>query len=176
MKNRYTILILVLLTVKTSVQAQSQTFEDQKINVVNEYLKAAFLGDTVAQSKWLHPEVVDYHTTILRAPSMGKKELIEGWRQSLQLFETIEYQKTSTGLCNLTGFLNGEWVVTYGMVKGKSSTMEKGISYQMTGFYKVENGLIMEIRNFGDSFDIYSKLGYTVNPPKQPALKNTSGH
>ena len=155
--------LLILIGSCINVHAQS----DKKIQIVKQYLEHAFNEEHDGQKALMHPDIIDYHPTILQEAARGRGELIKGWQETTKSMESVSYKNAGIGILNIIeGELVGEWVVTNGTITSNFMGMESAVISQMVGFYKVENGLITEVRNFGNILDIYQQLGYTLTAPK----------
>ena len=148
-----------------SIGAFAQT-STEKIEIVQNYLDAAFSKDTNTQMSLMSEEIIDYHPTVLAPPAKGKEELIMGWNNTMNPLDSVVYSRTGSGIVELQdGEFQGEWVLETGMVKMKFPGVEKWIELQMVGLYQVENGLITVVRNFGNMLDLYQQMGYTLTSP-----------
>ena len=157
-------IVLILIGACINVQAQS----DNKIRIVQQYLEHAFNEEHEQQKALIHLDIIDYHPTVLMEPARGREELIKGWKKTTESMDFVTYKSSGIGILNITdGELEGEWVVTIGTISSNFKGVETAVLSQMVGCYKVENGLITEIRNFGNIMDIYQQLGYTLAPPKE---------
>lgn len=145
--------------------AQIEASENKKITTTKAYLESAFAGNHKLQETFMHPQIIDYHPTVLLNPSKGKERVIKDWKNSLSTFKSVEYKIISIGLCEFDGDLTGEWVVVYGIINANVEGITKSISYQLTSFYKLENNLIREVRNFGNIMDVYTQMGYKIQAP-----------
>jgi len=156
-------LISILLLFPLSIIAQTS---EQKIDIVQSYLDAAFQKDIETQRSHMSEQIIDYHPTILAAPAKGIDELLMGWNNTMQPLDSVNYERTGSGLVRLTdGVLYGEWVLETGMVHMKFPNTKEWIKMQMVGLYKIEKGKIIEVRNFGNMMDLYQQMGYTLTPP-----------
>ena len=166
MKTIFTISILICS--QFFLLGQSEKSDNTKIQVVNDYLNYAFNEELEKQKSLMHPDIIDYHPTVLIEPAKGREELIKGWQGTTAAMDSVTYKNIGVGILTIPkGGLSGEWVVTTGILTSKFKGIETPVSSQMVGFYKVEDGLIKEVRNFGNILDIYQQLGYTLAPPKQ---------
>ena len=165
---KYVLILTLFLSSQLEVKSQSINLENNKVQVVKDYLQAAFNKDYSRQKTFMHQDIVDYHPTVLSPPAKGKEELINGWKNTMQSMDSIIYIRKGIGIVSfMEGELLGEWVVESGLVKSKFQGVEQWVEFQMTGLYKVESGLIKEVHNFGNTLDIYQQLGYSLEPPKK---------
>ena len=96
----------MLLLMSFGAKAQSPNADDNKIQVVTAYLAAAFKGDYEKQKQLMHPEIVDYHPTVLLPPARGKEELIKGWMDSVEPMDSVIYTRQGIGMTTLDGGVN----------------------------------------------------------------------
>ena len=68
-------MVIFLVLFSFVIQAQPNM---QDIAIVKEYLEAAFDKQYQVQASYLHPDIIDYHPTILAPPAKGKEALING--------------------------------------------------------------------------------------------------
>ena len=160
---KYWILIFLVLF-SFVIQAKSNI---QEVAIVKEYLKAAFDKQYQIQASYMHPDIIDYHPTILAPPAKGKEALINGWKQSVEPMDSVKYHRKGLGTTDFyEGDLTGKWVFEAGLVEAKFKGMNKWVSFQMVGLYRIEDNLIIEVHNYGNLLDMYQQMGYTLVPPK----------
>jgi len=161
------ILLIMIFSISVLTSAQSQTIQSLDIEIVENYLEAAFSKNYEAQKSLMHPNIIDYHPTVLEKPANGKNTLIQGWKDTVKSMDSVRY--TSHGIGGLAikeGEHKGNWIVTIGEVTSYFKGNKTPINSQMVGMYRIDNGLIKEVRNYGNLLDIYLQLGFTLQPSK----------
>jgi len=137
------------------------------MDIIKNYLEAAFNKEYQVQASYMPPEIIDFHPTILAPPARGKEALINGWKQSVEPMDSVKYHREGLGITDFhEGELTGNWVIEAGLVEAKFKGMTEWVKFQMVGLYKLEDGLIVEVRNFGNLLDMYQQMAYTLVPPK----------
>jgi len=164
-----TVLIL-LLTIGPvmNIWARNEVSDSTKTELVEAYLHYAFTEQYEKQGELMHPQIVDYHPTVLQNPARGRQELIKGWRETRESLSSASYEMSGIGELLITdGDMSGKWIVTTGILKTKFRGSDKQLRSHMVGFYKIEGGLIKEVRNYGNLLDIYLQMGYTLLPSRE---------
>jgi ketosteroid isomerase-like protein len=137
--------------------------EEEKINIVHQYIDAIAKQDVKGMEKLLADDYMSHgpalKTSVSKAQNISDWE--KGWEERIV---SMKYKRIHSGLVNVEkGKMEGSWVSEWGEV----TTLYKDgktVRFWFNGLYKVDDGLITESRVVYDNMDILTQLGYKFMP------------
>jgi limonene-1,2-epoxide hydrolase len=136
----------------------------EKINVVDQYIKAIEKKDINSITNLLADDYVSYGPGL--KTEVSKAQNIADWQKSWEeRIVSMKYKRAYNGMIHIDkGKLAGEWVSEWGQVTTLYKD-GKNVKFWFNGLYKVADGKITEAKVVFDNMDILTQLGYKFMPP-----------
>ena len=164
MKSFTSILVILILLFSCNPKEILIGDEQEKLDVVHQYIDAIMKQDLEAMNKLLSDDYISTGPAL--KTKVSKAQSIDDWKRGWEeRIVSMKYKRMHSGLINIEkGKSAGDWVTDWGEV----TTLYKDgktVKFWFNGLYKVIEGKIHEARVVYDNMDILTQLGYKFMPP-----------